>query len=119
MPPAVHDRLLAHTSHLPHLVAAVLTLAVASAERGDVALDDLVAGGFRDTTRIARGAPDLWRDILLDNRDQVLAAMDALDGRLAALRESLSRNDGSAVRHLLAQAKEARDALEERGVARS
>ena len=81
-------------------------------------LADVVAGGFRDTTRVAAGDPALWRDILLDNRDCVATAIDTLSGQLTALREAIARRDGDAIVALLTQAKETRDGLTDRDVAR-
>lgn len=108
--PGEHDALVARTSHLPHVVAFALALTVAGERASGRSLDDFLAGGFRDTTRIAASDPDLWRDILLDNRDEVLAALEAFEGRLGALRALMARGDGEALRALLSEAKEARDA---------
>src|SRR5207245_255442 len=65
--PAEHDRLLAAVSHLPHAVAAAL---VAVQPEGAMAL---AGKGFMDSTRIAGGDPGLWRDIFIDNRENLLA----------------------------------------------
>jgi len=100
-----HDRLLAGTSHLPHLVAAALVNAL-----GDGA-DALVASGFLDTTRIASGDPALWRDIFMTNADELLAALDRFEATLGAMRSALSDRDAEAVRRLLDEAKRRRDAM--------
>ena len=60
----VHDALVALTSHLPHLLAAALTNRVLGSPYDDAVLP-FIAGGFRDTTRIAAANPAMWRDILL------------------------------------------------------
>jgi prephenate dehydrogenase len=103
--PAEHDRALAETSHLPHLVAAALANSVATTNHR------LSAGGFRDTTRIAAGDPELWAQILLDNRAHVLAALEPFERSVAALRQSLETSDLWELTRILRQAKNKRDAL--------
>jgi len=103
--PDEHDRALALTSHVPHLVAAALAAALPAD------LHDLAATGFRDTTRIAAGDPGLWTAIFEHNRDAVLAALDKVEGRLVAFRQALVERDRNTLEQLLAQAKKVRDAL--------
>lgn len=103
MSPEAHDQALAETSHVPHVVAAALAAAL-STENGA-----LVAGGFRDTTRIASGDPDLWTAILLGNRTHVLESLARYDRSLKGFREALEKNDAVALKHLLGTAKDTRD----------
>lgn len=102
-----HDDIVALTSHLPHVIAGAL----ANTTLGS-AYDDLVrpfiAGGFRDTTRIAAAHPAMWRDILLTNRDRVLAALDAYDAEMAAWREAIRGGDAPHLEALLTMARERR-----------
>jgi cyclohexadieny/prephenate dehydrogenase len=105
MSPQEHDRALARTSHLPHLVAAAL----AGILPGDWM--DFAATGMRDTTRIAAGDPAVWTPILQHNRPAVLAALAQLEARLLAFRQALVNNDIALVDQLLAQGKKVRDAL--------
>jgi prephenate dehydrogenase len=105
MGPEEHDRALAMTSHLPHLLAAALAGILPSE------LHELVASGFRDTTRIAAGDPGLWTGIFAQNRLAVLEALKQLDDRLARYHEALAAGNSSVVGDLLAQAKRVRDAL--------
>jgi len=81
--PEEHDMLLADISHLPHAVAAALV--AMQSEEGM----KLAGKGFLDATRIACGDGRLWRDILLDNRDNVLAAIGRLKASLAELEQLL------------------------------
>src|SRR5207253_5082147 len=82
--PDEHDRLLAEVSHLPHaLAAALVTL------QSEKALN-LAGKGFLDATRIAGGDGALWRDILMDNRDNLLASIGALKRHLGELEMLLS-----------------------------
>jgi prephenate dehydrogenase len=83
---AAHDRAVAATSHLPHLVAAVY----AARFDGDASsLLEFAGPGFRDFTRIAGADAGLWRDILAANADAVAAELDRLLVRLAAVRRAL------------------------------
>jgi prephenate dehydrogenase len=100
-----HDQALAATSHLPHLVAAAIA---ASTPEEYVTL---TASGWQDTTRIAAGDPALWRQIMLSNRPQLLAAVDRFAAQLAQWREALAAPDAAAVERLLAEAKRVRDAV--------
>ena len=89
MTPSEHDQLVAGASHLPHLVSAALVSATPPESL------PLVAGGWIDTTRIAAGDAELWRDILLSNRANVLAALDRFDGELAKFRQALEQDDAT------------------------
>ncbi len=103
--PDEHDRALAATSHLPHLVAAAIAAATPEQYLA------LTAGGWQDTTRIAAGDPLLWRQIMLANRDHLLASLDRFAGLLAEWREALEATDAAALKRLLSEAKRIRDAV--------
>ena len=103
--PATHDHMLSQISHLPHLVASALTSAVSEDALA------LAASGFRDTTRIAAGDPDLWTAIFLSNRKNLIAGLHSLLGRLNAFSDALADEDRHTLRRLLAEAKDRRDAL--------
>ncbi len=105
MDPHEHDTALAMTSHLPHAAAGGLA-AVTPAE-----WLPLTAGGFRDTTRIAAGDPDLWAAIFLANRDAVLAAVDRFAEQMAEFRGRLESGDRAGLIHWLATGKRVRDSL--------
>lgn len=105
MSPEAHDRALAQTSHLPHVVAAALAAVV------DEANGRYAASGFRDTTRIAGGDADLWTAILLANSEPVLAALQSYDQSLGAFRQALETRDAVRLKSLLAAAKARRDGL--------
>ena len=80
---ARHDEILAVTSHLPHLMAAALVHVFANLNDENAAR--LVAGGWRDSTRIAAGSAEMWRDIALANRGALLNALDEMDASLSAV----------------------------------
>ena len=97
-----HDELLAVTSHLPHMTAAALMHVFAGA--GDENAAQVVAGGWRDSTRIAAGSSEMWRDIALANRPALLRALDDFDSNIATLRAALHSNDGDALQAWLERA---------------
>lgn len=105
MSPEEHDRALAITSHLPHVVAAALAGMLPDELR------PLAATGFRDTTRIAAGDPGLWTAIATHNRSALAEALLRLEQRLAGFRQAIEAGDWAALHALLARAKENRDAL--------
>jgi prephenate dehydrogenase len=103
--PEEHDRALAVTSHLPHLIAGSLAATLPEEYR------PLAAAGFRDTTRTAAGDAELWTQILMSNRDNVLAAVAAFDTEIQTAREALKHGDAARLRRLLSKGKDSRDAL--------
>lgn len=115
MTPAHHDVLVSRSSHLPHLVAATLARYVLAPEH-PAEQACLCATGFRDTTRVASGSPEMWRDIALGNRSAILAALDDMQGALAEFRQLLEAGNGSALEDYLRTAKERRDAWCGRGM---
>jgi prephenate dehydrogenase len=109
MTPHDHDRALAATSHLPHLVAAALASATATADL------PLTAGGWADTTRIAAGDPELWTQIFLSNQRHLLAALDEHQKAIDSLRRAVEHGDRERLLAMLADAKQRRDAIDPRG----
>lgn len=105
MSPAEHDAALARTSHAPHVVATALATATPEDLLG------LTGGGWRDATRIAAGSPTLWRDILLDNPQATLAALDAFTEQLGRLQQAIADHDRDAIYRCLEEGKLRRDAL--------
>lgn len=101
-----HDRALATTSHLPHLVASALASTLTEENRS------LTGTGFRDTTRIAAGDPALWTGILLGNSESILSALQEMQQRLEQFRHALDAKDVMAVMNLLNQGQAARVAIE-------
>jgi prephenate dehydrogenase len=112
MTPTEHDRVIARTSHLPHLVAAALVRSVLGGRQKGAA--EFCGPGFRDTTRIAGGSEDVWHDIVKSNRRFVLQELDAFAGRLARVRAMIKRGDFDDVRAFLAEARRRRQGCERR-----
>lgn len=105
MSPGAHDEALAETSHLPHVVAAALAGTLVEKNRL------LTATGFRDTTRIAAGDPDLWTGILLGNREYVLESLSRFRTQFDALISAIEQYDADKLRSHLQQSKSVRDSL--------
>jgi prephenate dehydrogenase len=105
---AKHDLLVSRTSHLPHVVAATLANLVLHPANPKTQTA-LCATGFRDTTRIASGSPEMWRDIALANRKNVSRSVDAFVAELKKFQSALKRNDAKAVEKFFAAAKQRRD----------
>ncbi len=107
--PEVHDELVSRSSHLPHVVAAELANSILSpAHRREQAL--LCATGFRDATRIASSSPAMWRDIALNNAQNLSRALGVFIEGLQGFRRTLARGDVQAIEEFFEQAKRRRDA---------
>jgi prephenate dehydrogenase len=105
MTPEEHDKALAMTSHLPHLAAAGLAGLVPEK------YFRLVGSGMLDTTRIAAGDPELWLQIFIENRENILAALAQYGSKLSALHAALRDGDEEEILKILTLAKKNRDAL--------
>ncbi|HEY4417262.1 MAG TPA: prephenate dehydrogenase/arogenate dehydrogenase family protein [Verrucomicrobiae bacterium] len=105
---AQHDLLVSRSSHLPHVAAAALANLVLhpNAPKSQAAL---CATGFRDTTRIASGSPEMWRDIALANRKNLSRSVDELISELKAFQGALKKADPKGVEQFFATAKIQRD----------
>jgi len=106
--PETHDRTVAAISHLPHLIACAL---VDGATRVEPSALELAARGFRDTTRIAAGDPDMWTEIFLANRDALSATVEAFREALADLQRVIDAGQVDALRAMLARIKATREQL--------
>ena len=109
MDPEHHDQVLAATSHLPHLLAyALMDLLGHMSER--VEIFRYAAGGLHDFTRIASSDPQMWHDVCLANRAELLRVLDRFGEELCSVTEAMRRKDGEALRTLFQRAKTLRDA---------
>ena len=106
--PKAHDDLVSRSSHLPHVVAAQLANLILSPERPKEQ-DMLCANGFRDTTRIASGSPEMWRDIALANRMNLSRALETLTAGLQKFRRALKNGDAQTISEFFEQAREKRE----------
>ena len=111
MPPTEHDELVAHTSHISHLLALGLTLSVLD-ESDPARKGDRFSGcatGFRDTSRIVSSMPSMWREIIEANRPAVLGAMDEFQSHFSYIRQLIEEGRFDEFEELFAQGKSLRD----------
>lgn len=106
--PETHDALVSRSSHLPHLLAATLVRSVLDPSQPK-AQAALCATGFRDTTRIASGSPEMWRDIALANRAQLGEALDEFICELRCVRATLRDGEAARLQEFFETAKARRD----------
>lgn len=104
---AKHDEVLAHTSHLPHLMAFNLVEQLANRE-DNLDIFRYAAGGFRDFSRIAASNPQMWHDIFFANKKAILNAVDGFENQLATIRKLIEDEDSHALMGLLGHAQAAR-----------
>jgi cyclohexadieny/prephenate dehydrogenase len=109
MSPAHHDRVLAITSHVPHLIAYTIVSTVSDLEetmRAEVI--KFAASGFRDFTRVAGSDPTMWRDIFLSNKDAVLEMTGRLYEDIALLQKAIRHGDGDTLHRVFSRSRRVR-----------
>jgi prephenate dehydrogenase len=105
--PAKHDEWVARTSHIPHVAAAALAQLVDNPQE---ALP-FIGNGFRDSTRIAAGRPEIWRDICLTNPDAIAAGLRKLGTDLNSVADAIESGDGDALDIFFEQGVQARKSI--------
>jgi cyclohexadieny/prephenate dehydrogenase len=118
MEPGHHDKVLAITSHLPHLIAYTIVGTATDLEeslRAEVI--KFSAGGFRDFTRIAASDPVMWRDVFLNNREAVLEMLQRFTEDLTALQRAIRWGEGEVLEALFRRTREIRRSIVEAGQA--
>ena len=103
-----HDQVVAHISHLPHLLASTLCSYLANQAP---AIGKLSGPGLRDTTRVAAGDPDLWQQIFQQNSEAILSAIEGYEVALQAFKATLKQSDSDNTKRLLRLGKKYRDGL--------
>ncbi len=102
-----HDEMIAFTSQMCHVVSnAYIKSPTAARHRG------FSAGSYKDLTRVAWLNADMWSELILDNRDNMLGEMDALIASLSAYRDAIAQNDRPALRALLQEGKERKEQID-------
>jgi prephenate dehydrogenase len=109
MSAVIHDALVARISHLPHLIAA----SGARVSLKDPAEGRFGGGGLRDTTRVAGGNPDMWAEIVMENREAILGPLRETVADLSEILASLESGDQESVREWLTVAKQRRDSYQQ------
>jgi prephenate dehydrogenase len=107
MSPESHDAAFAAVSHLPHLISFALMNAISGQSQGKDYLS-LAGPGFRDFTRIAASDPQMWRDIMVSNREELLAQCKIFQRNLQALEHMIASGNSDALEGLIKQASQTR-----------
>ena len=107
MTPETHDAAFAAVSHLPHMLAFALMNSITSQADGRDYLS-LAGPGFRDFSRIAASDPQLWRDVLIANREEIARQSELFERALVQLRRAISDGDGEELKRLINSASHAR-----------
>jgi prephenate dehydrogenase len=109
--PEEHDRITGVISHFPHIIAASLVHQAQQYEKENPLVSRLAAGGFRDITRIASSNPEMWRDIFIHNKDELLTLFDRWIAEMKKLRSIVEEENSAAIYHYFLEAKQFRDGL--------
>ena len=95
-----HDKIIAYTSDLPHITAVALVNSASYNENTQY----FIAGGFRDATRVADINPDLWSDLFLSNRDNVIAEIESYQSQLERWKKAIVENDRETLKEIMREA---------------
>ncbi|MBA2875042.1 prephenate dehydrogenase [Thermaerobacillus caldiproteolyticus] len=109
--PREHDRITGVISHFPHIIAASLVHQAQQYESEHALVSRLAAGGFRDITRIASSNPEMWRDIFIHNKEELLALFDRWLSEMNMIRSLVEQENSEKIYHYFLTAKQFRDGL--------
>lgn len=109
--PENHDYLTGIVSHFPHIIAASIVRQTEKLAETERLIPRLAAGGFRDITRIASSSPEMWKDILLHNREILIELLDQWQEEMNGVKTLLENENSSAIYEYFQQAKQYRDGL--------
>jgi len=104
-----HDQILSATSHLPHVLAFALMNHLRKNTDNPENLLRFAGSGFRDFTRIASSSPEMWRDICLSNREQLIKQIKAYQSELSTIQFLLETGNGTAIEESFTQARDMRN----------
>jgi prephenate dehydrogenase len=107
MSPQSHDAAYAAVSHLPHLIAFALINGITGQDHGKEYMS-LAGPGFRDFSRIAASDPHMWRDILIANREELLAQSHIFQQSLRALEQLIATSNADGLEAMIEKASETR-----------
>jgi prephenate dehydrogenase len=109
--PVTHDYLTGIVSHFPHIIAASIVRQTERLAEAEGLIPRLTAGGFRDITRIASSSPEMWKDILLQNREVLIELLNQWQEEMDWIKDLLEKEDSGAILNYFQQAKQFRDGL--------
>ena len=107
---AAHDRMIAFTSQLAHIVSSAYIKSPTAAEHKGFS-----AGSYRDMTRVAWLNPDMWTELFLENRDNLLRELDAVIAHLGEYRAAIAQNDAPTLRRLLDEGRLRKEEVDGKG----
>ena len=107
----LHDRILGAVSHLPHLIAYALVNTVLELQSKDGDFLSYAAGGFKDFTRVAASSPEMWRDICLANRENLVSAIETYEKTLDRMKRLMIEGNADGLRREFERAKAAKERL--------
>ncbi len=108
--PSFHDKIVAHTSHISHIIAMTLARTVLDCPENEKSFwFQGCAGGFRDTTRIASSVPSMWRTIIEQNQVEVLDAMNRFEAKWQEVRHDIETGNFDAFETKFAEGRDKRD----------
>lgn len=96
-----HDFLMAGVSHLPHVVSVALANSVSGVNWRGKNITEFAGQGWKDTTRISKGSPEVWADILFSNGEKILLFLEKFSDELALIKNSLSQKNFEALKKIL------------------
>lgn len=108
---SAHDMSVATISHLPHIMAAAIVNAAGRIDKKSPNVLSLAASGFRDTTRIAAGSPEIWRDISISNSEKIVEVIEIFEEELKKFKESIMNRDENEIYYLFEEAKKIKDSM--------
>jgi prephenate dehydrogenase len=111
MDAAQHDRHAAYVSHISHVVAYALSLAVQSEEKAGYAVPRLAGGGFASTVRLAMSSPEMWVPIFKQNRENILEAVCQVSETLDEFKNALQNGNEDKMAEMINKANQIRDML--------
>ncbi|MEK6646548.1 MAG: prephenate dehydrogenase [Candidatus Firestonebacteria bacterium] len=109
--PFEHDTIISGTSHIPHLIACALVDFIGKKIQKDKSVLDLIGSGFKDTTRIALGDPQMWSQIFLSNRKKLSADIQNFCESIAKIAKYIKKNDKNNVLKFLVNSKKLRSRI--------
>ncbi len=111
-----HDYAVAAISHLPHIIAAQLVNMVKDQDSGRQIMKQMAAGGFKDMTRIAASSPEMWEQICMTNKDNIVTLLDVFIRYLNSAKEILSEKNSSGIHDMFSRSRSYRNTFNNRGI---
>lgn len=107
-----HDYITATVSHVPHLIAAALVNTVHDLDSEKQHMKTIAAGGFKDITRIASSSPEMWEQICMSNRENIVKVLDDYIDMLQGIRKEVAEGNGAAIHHMFEDSREYRSGFD-------